>query len=569
MKNIFLLSTALLLFMACQPSENQAVNETTNFPETYISSTEPSSTPANPDQEIEYPGEQQIPRKVDPRESSGFSPVTQLASNGPHPPKQLELIPELAAKTQIFRIDAKKGASLRGAKGTLLQIPAHAFVDENGKPVSGKVEFRLKESMSRLDLIAGGLSTRADDQLLYSGGVIAVEAHADGKKLDLAEGSEVLVEFPQVEDQADMKLWLAEEDEDGYLNWQEETEAEKSMILIPLEALALDQAGRDPVKDSLLAEARKNKGVWRKSEHDLLLEKLGNPQSQESWLATREFKQRLITLKEHALEYGLLSAYLGNQKKDLWEADKKVLDDLYFIKRTNAKGHENKSLDKAIAAFEWFVEEKKERAEVIPTFDFDLSSANAYEQLLAQGIEAPKARRYLQVHQTSLKLEAEERIRSEKAAADRKRNQSLAATSNAISLAYESPKIGKRFRLVRLGTFNNDGPIQIFKPIEFEVPVVAENAKLKQFTRCFLVLRGGGQNTFLELKSKGNGDFGAANVPPRKRGTLVALSYLDGKYYLGTRGIVTKRGQAESIRLHPVTMDKLEVALVDLKVASS
>ena len=568
MKKIFLLSTVLLLFMACQPSENQTVTETTSISETLVSTPETRKTPTfKPDQEIEYPAASQNEEMAALPKTQGLPSPSPDVKNNLEQSSQLELIPELAAKPQSFKVDVKKGATLRGAKGTLIQIPPFAFTDEEGKAVVGVVDFRLTESMSAVELIAGGLSTRADDQLLYSGGVLKLEAWANGKKLELAPDSEILLEFPEVEKQADMKLWLAERDADGYLNWKEEAQDEGNMILIPLEALALDKAARDFTKDSLLLKARKEKGVWKKSENDRLVEKLAAPESQQSWLATREFKQRLVTLRSYAYEYELLDNYFNNPNKDLWKADQKVLDDLYFIKRTFPKGNQNKQLDKAILAFKRFVGEKKQRAEILPQFDFDLNREGAYAQLLAEGLSPARARRYLQVYATTQKLEEEERLRSERAEAARERNQSRAATATAAALAYESPKVGKTFRIVRLGTFNNDGPIPILKPLDFEVPVVAEVEKAQRFSRCFLVMRNG-RNTFLELKRVNPTDFQAKSVPRNKKAVLLAISYANGQYYMGSQSYRTQKGRTEAIQVKPISMDALASSLRDLKISS-
>lgn len=105
-----------------------------------------------------------------------------------------------------------------GEEGTEILIPADAFVHEDGSPVVGEVEIRLTEVANKQELILSNLPTQSNGRMLVSGGVIHVEALADGKKVKLAPGKSMLVNFPGGYIQ-DMQLFKGEYDVAGNMNW--------------------------------------------------------------------------------------------------------------------------------------------------------------------------------------------------------------------------------------------------------------------------------------------------------------------------------------------------------------
>lgn len=105
-----------------------------------------------------------------------------------------------------------------GPLGTQVLVPADAFEYEDGTPVNGEVEVLLTEVTDKPGMILNNLPTNSNGRMLVSGGVIKIEALADGKRLRLASGKSVLVNFPlgYVED---MELFKGKYDATGTLNW--------------------------------------------------------------------------------------------------------------------------------------------------------------------------------------------------------------------------------------------------------------------------------------------------------------------------------------------------------------
>lgn len=105
-----------------------------------------------------------------------------------------------------------------GEEGTEILIPADAFVHEDGSPVTTEVEIRLTEVANKQELLLSNLPTQSNGRMLVSGGVIHVEALADGKKVRLAPGKSMLVNFPGGYI-ADMQLFKGQYDASGTMNW--------------------------------------------------------------------------------------------------------------------------------------------------------------------------------------------------------------------------------------------------------------------------------------------------------------------------------------------------------------
>ena len=111
-----------------------------------------------------------------------------------------------------------------GEEGTELLIPADAFLYPDGSPVTKDVEILLTEVANKSELILSNLPTVSDGRMLVSGGVIKIEAIADGKQLHLAPGKSVLVNFPGGYI-PDMQLFKGQYSASGQMNWVPMTEA--------------------------------------------------------------------------------------------------------------------------------------------------------------------------------------------------------------------------------------------------------------------------------------------------------------------------------------------------------
>lgn len=89
-------------------------------------------------------------------------------------------------KEQTKEVTANVHSEITGANGTKIEIPANAFVDAFGNPVTGKVNIKLTEAVSLEDIVIGGLTTRTSDGgVLESKGMINVQAYQGNNQLYL------------------------------------------------------------------------------------------------------------------------------------------------------------------------------------------------------------------------------------------------------------------------------------------------------------------------------------------------------------------------------------------------
>lgn len=147
-------------------------------------------------------------------------------------------------KTQSFTIDASKGGTLIGKDGTKLAIPANTFIDSNGKPVDGKVTVNLKEALSMTNIVLGGLTTTSDGKILESGGMIYVEATANGEQLEIAPSKEIIVTLPAVDRLEGMKIFEGQAAKDQTVNWINPTDI--------IAGEQIEETARVSVGDSLI-----------------------------------------------------------------------------------------------------------------------------------------------------------------------------------------------------------------------------------------------------------------------------------------------------------------------------
>jgi hypothetical protein len=141
---------------------------------------------------------------------------------------------------QVFRVQAQELEVIKGAEGTTVEIPANTFVFEDGSPVKGEVEVKLREFYSKKDIILSGLATMSDGGLIESGGMVYLEAQSEGKKVRIPEGKSVQMQMPTQNTQASsregMQIFTAENAANlPATNWKtitSEKESYKSRIWI-------------------------------------------------------------------------------------------------------------------------------------------------------------------------------------------------------------------------------------------------------------------------------------------------------------------------------------------------
>lgn len=119
--------------------------------------------------------------------------------------------PALAVPPIALEIDARKQQKIALPNGTLLDIPANAFVRADGEQVSGMVQLKVRTITSLAEIIAMGLPMQLEGGLLQGQAIVEVDAtsaHPEGpQQLVLASGQKIGVEIPVSDDAAPARIF--------------------------------------------------------------------------------------------------------------------------------------------------------------------------------------------------------------------------------------------------------------------------------------------------------------------------------------------------------------------------
>jgi hypothetical protein len=121
---------------------------------------------------------------------------------------------------QIFIIDCKSEAILKGAKGTIIKIDKNSFMDKEGKEVDS-VEVSLDEFYSIADFIRNDLSTQTHDgKILRSSGMIIIKAQSNHEEVFLKSGATLKLSFPRVQESRIANLFQGSYGQTDEIRWE-------------------------------------------------------------------------------------------------------------------------------------------------------------------------------------------------------------------------------------------------------------------------------------------------------------------------------------------------------------
>lgn len=130
-----------------------------------------------------------------------------------------ELFDKLDPEMQSFTIDPSQPNTITGKDGMIIQIPANAFVDENGNPVTGSVTVSLKEILSVKDQLLSGVAAASNDSILKSGGEFFFEVTSNGEKLNLAINQSITFDIPADKVDTTMQVFIGNNGVDTAFDW--------------------------------------------------------------------------------------------------------------------------------------------------------------------------------------------------------------------------------------------------------------------------------------------------------------------------------------------------------------
>jgi hypothetical protein len=139
---------------------------------------------------------------------------------GVPPPPEAELHDITLKASEYFRIDPTQASEVHGREGTIVRIPAGSLVTEKQAPARGPVWVELKECYSMADILLSNLSTVSENNdLLETGGIVLVQASAQGQPLRVAEGQTIQIDMPASRRQPGMRLSRGLGDRRKLLRW--------------------------------------------------------------------------------------------------------------------------------------------------------------------------------------------------------------------------------------------------------------------------------------------------------------------------------------------------------------
>ena len=121
-------------------------------------------------------------------------------------------------EAQIISFNASEDYIVTLKEGTEISIPANAFINsKTQKEVTGNVSLEVTEYYKLSDIILADLSTKSDDQILETGGMLYIEAKKNDSNLKLKPGKELEIVFNN-KGKKDMQLFNGLKT-NGVMNW--------------------------------------------------------------------------------------------------------------------------------------------------------------------------------------------------------------------------------------------------------------------------------------------------------------------------------------------------------------
>lgn len=124
---------------------------------------------------------------------------------------KVEEIAGVRKPEQVYKVESGKQTILEQPSGTRIVIPENAFVDKDGKPVTGKVDFAYTEYRNPMEFILSGIpmtiAVNGVAQPFNSAGMFRMNAFQNGEPLFLAPGKNIDVEFALTQDIPDLNFY--------------------------------------------------------------------------------------------------------------------------------------------------------------------------------------------------------------------------------------------------------------------------------------------------------------------------------------------------------------------------
>lgn len=441
-----------------------------------------------------------------------------------------ELYAQTATQSEFYQLDPNTDHLIVCERGTLLHIPRHAFVDAtSGESVTQTVQVEVKELYDRADYINSNFATVSNGQQLISAGTVYIDATSAGRRLRIAKQKDIYVEFqPRREAELlDMQLFHGTFNEKGESNLAPVDGRHLKMVPLPARELYFEEFWCDCGADN----------PWNQ-----YLGQVVHPDFKDTWVATREFRQRVQVLRDMGYYVEGLKTYLDHTDKELWKVDQMV------SRQLEDEGKSRKGQDAEAEYFNQFARQMLGKVESYEDYGLDLTRSDARKQLLLRDVSVAETERLIRL--AKLRKQFQEVVESR-----------LILAVNGKEKSFQGVRKGKFQKagteLVAGYIVNHLGWNTVSKVANNEFGNKRREIKVRltgnisyKSTRAYLVFNH--QNSVLQGKPTTSQLHRFAKVPENVDGWIVVVGFEHAMPYLGMLRLPKDEGD----RIATVTMEQ-------------
>jgi hypothetical protein len=223
-----------------------------------------------------------------------------------------QLSPEISLSTPVSN---DNGLLMETRRGTLLHIPAGAFVTLSGLPVKGEVEVNVREAYDRSDFLRANLAGLPGENAFVNGGAIEITATYKGQPVMLASGKDIYVVYARnsATEAEQLRNYAGFRNETGRMAWTASGEVASRMVPISAEDMHFGQFA-----------CRDDRDVHWSDQLDLINNNDPRNPYLSTWVYTLEFRDRIRAAYDMGHASPVLKMYLENTDKELWTVDQMV-----------------------------------------------------------------------------------------------------------------------------------------------------------------------------------------------------------------------------------------------------
>lgn len=440
-------------------------------------------------------------------------------------------------RLQEFDIDPTKGNVIEGKAGTRVWIPEGAFIFADGRRPEGSITLKMREAYGFGDMLIDCLSTHSDGQLLETGGMVYLEANANGEKLQLGADQAMAVALPTQQMKEGMQLFMGEQAEDGSVaNWS----ATQQTPAPDLDEFLLDLPPFPTIKRD-----------WVKPPKEII-DYSGEPVAPRKPIkptAPSKPRREAMVYYPRGME-GVFMSKAKRKKKEEAMYEKKMK----AYNRKLARFKENQAgylvaMEKYRGDFKAFQQAQKEYEGKIQAQKDNFKSTPAYLAYAEQVMKSKDARRALY----------EKEVKEWYAAKDQRMAEYEAKYGDAL-LGSSDMAMQYLYRVNRLGWINCDRFYQTSKEEKVNLAIADGDAEQEQLFVIFKDIK----SMMKAYKWKGNAHYQVANLPKDMDIRVVGIKVIDGKAQLAIKDTKVSDEQPVQLTYQPASINKIRSALKDL-----